>query len=377
MTSSWATVVHGCTGGRSGAWSRSWATSGASPSTADGTARPSLPAPGAERRGRHEQPAGADEPAGQHVRDEVDPERDPGQPDHDDHGHARRHRDAPTPGRDDREQHEQHHAHPDGRGERVPARERRPTGRGHGHVDDRPQPVHQLLEQRAQHGRAQPGDGDVDREPVAAPDEQRDRQRREDDPRRDRRAGRREHLEHGDEPGARCDDRVQAARDVLVDAHHRTGGDLHHQREQPGRRRRPPRTRARCAGRSRRFRLRGASSPDRAPVDRAAPGGAGLDGTGRLRYGDGAPRTGAPDGAFPFWRRCYPASPIGPAGIHGPARLGTAEGPGSTDGRSVRRTVHEHGVSARHAVSAARRVDPPGRLSRGNQGFLAARDRLT
>ena len=42
MTSSWATVVHGCTGGRSGAWSRSPATSGASPSTADGTARPSL-----------------------------------------------------------------------------------------------------------------------------------------------------------------------------------------------------------------------------------------------------------------------------------------------------------------------------------------------
>ena len=79
--------------------SRSSAISGASPSTAGGTVSPSW-----RRHERNavaviEQPAGAEQPAGEDVGGEVDTERDPGQPDDRDQRDADPHHEPPTPGR--------------------------------------------------------------------------------------------------------------------------------------------------------------------------------------------------------------------------------------------------------------------------------------
>ena len=195
---------------------------------------------------------------------------------------------------------------------------------------------------------------------------------REDDPGRDRRAGCREHLEHGDEPGARRDDRVQASRHALVEARHRTGGDLHPEREQQG------------------------AEDDRHEPERAAPGEAADLGCGVLVAG---PRTGGTGWSRSGRHRTPPqVEDRAPRMVHllqrsrygevlprvtvrsralasAPAR--SAPRRARVADRYVRRAVHEHGVSARHAVSTARRVDPPGRLTRRNQGFPAPRDRLT
>ena len=160
---------------------------------------------------------------------------------------------------------------------------------------------------------------------------------------------------------------------------HRPGGDLHRQREQQGSERRPPRSPSA---------LRRAKPPTSAagsrgsPAPRGRPGGTGRRQAWRHCRGTSARRDDrrtaqrcagyevpVQGGVTPrdasgrrSWSRSGPVRHL-----RRPARLG----------RTVRRAVHGRGVSARHAVSAARRVDPPGRLSPGNQGFPAARDRLT